>query len=38
MSNYRAEYEKWLNAYIGDAKEVDIPYLQLTPDNIDKLK
>ena len=33
-----AEYEKWLNAYIGDAKEVDIPYLQLTLENIDKQK
>jgi len=31
-------YNKWMNTYIGDASEIDIQYLDVTEENISKIK
>ena len=31
-------YEKWVNQYLETANEIDIPYINLTQENIDNLK
>jgi hypothetical protein len=33
-----AEYELWRNSYLNNAKEVDIPFVSLTNDNIDNIQ
>ncbi len=34
----KANYEKWVNQYLETANEIDIPYVNLTQENIDNLK
>lgn len=29
-----AEYEEWINSYIGNADRIEVPYQKLTEDNI----
>lgn len=32
------EYNQWRRSYVGEAKEVDVPYLNLTAENIESIK
>ena len=34
----KTDYEKWVNQYLETANEIDIPYINLTQENIDNLK
>lgn len=34
----KADYEKWVNQYLETANEIDVPYINLTQENITSLK
>jgi len=32
------EYEQWRDSYMGNAKEVNVPFVNLTEENIDDIQ